>query len=147
MSSSTNLLFLKSEISIYVAMPISAGSDVFFCSENCKIHRKNRIEYRYSRGSRDSWWDSIHLPTVRWYLFLLQLRIIYSTYISWFNHIALYFFCTHAVWHYDKYNDVYSISSYTVVFLYSCILDKWIQMDITMRFQPSFFYPFTLSIK
>ena len=52
-------------------------------------------------------------------MFLLQLRIIYSTYISWFNHIALYFFCTHAVWHYDKYNDVYSISSYTVVFLYS----------------------------
>ena len=110
---------------------------------------ENRIEYRYSRGSRDSWWDSIHLPTVRWYLFLLQLRIIYSTYIlSWFNHIALYFFCTHAVWHYDKYNDVYTISSYTVWYsCIPCILNKWIQMDITMRFQPSFFYPFTLSIK
>ena len=37
MSSNTNILFLKSEISIYVAMPISAGSDVFYCSENCKM--------------------------------------------------------------------------------------------------------------
>ena len=120
----------------------------FSVARTVRYIEKNRIEYRYSRGSRDSWWDSIHLPTVRWYLFLLQLRIIYSTYISWFNHIALYFFCTHAVWHYDKYNDVYTISSYTVWYsCIPCILNKWIQMDITMRFQPSFFYPFTLSIK
>ena len=114
MSSSTNLLFLMSEISIYVASSLclyQLALMFFSVASTVRYVGENRIEY--SRGSRDSWWDSIHLPTVRWYLFLLQLRIIYSTYISWFNHIALYFFCTHAVWHYDKYNDVYTILPYT----------------------------------
>ena len=52
-------------------------------------------------------------------VFIAVAYYLFYLYISWFNHIALYFFCTHAVWHYDKYNDVYTISSYTV--WYSCI--------------------------